>query len=112
MLGATPAGFTYQLVNNSTNKSIDHVVTAPGLAGDFNGDGKVDAADYVVWRKGLGTLFTQDDFNTWRAHFGESSTGGGSNSVPEPASWLLAGLGISALTRRARRMTMHSNGRV
>jgi hypothetical protein len=23
--------------------------------GDFNGDGTVDAADYVVWRKGLGT---------------------------------------------------------
>ena len=33
------------------------VATVAGLAGDFNGNGVVDAADYVVWRKGLGTTF-------------------------------------------------------
>jgi hypothetical protein len=27
----------------------------PALPGDYNGDGTVDAADYVVWRKTLGT---------------------------------------------------------
>ncbi|MEX0613722.1 MAG: hypothetical protein WD229_16505, partial [Pirellulales bacterium] len=37
------------------------------LPGDFNFDGKVDAADYVVWRKGLGTTHTQNGFNIWRA---------------------------------------------
>jgi hypothetical protein len=31
---------------------------APSIAGDFNGDGLVDSADYVVWRKSLGTIFT------------------------------------------------------
>jgi probable HAF family extracellular repeat protein len=35
-----------------------------GIRGDFNHDGTVNAADYVVWRKGLGTTYTQEDFNT------------------------------------------------
>ena len=31
-------------------------VVAAGLLGDYNNDGAVDAADYVVWRKGVGSL--------------------------------------------------------
>ena len=42
-------------------------------AGDFNQDGTVDAADYVVWRKDLGGIYTQNDYNIWRAHFGQTS---------------------------------------
>ncbi len=41
-------------------------------AGDYNGDGEVDAADYVVWRKT--NLNGQAGYDTWRANFG--STGG------------------------------------
>ena len=37
------------------------------LPGDFNGDGAVDAADYVVWRMGLGTTYSQADYDVWRA---------------------------------------------
>jgi hypothetical protein len=61
----------------------------PGLAGDFNGDGKVDAADYASWRKGLGTTYTQTDYDVWRTHFGQSAGGGSGASagsaVPEPS---------------------------
>ena len=67
-----------------------------GLPGDFNNDGKVDAADYVVWRKGLGTTHQQNDFEVWRFHFGTSrgsgsgsalpSAGQPSAAVPEPAT--------------------------
>ena len=32
------------------------------IAGDFNTDGTVDAADYVVWRNGLGTTYAQNDY--------------------------------------------------
>ena len=39
------------------------VATVPG---DFNFDGTVDAADYVVWRNGLGTAYTQNDYGVWR----------------------------------------------
>jgi probable HAF family extracellular repeat protein len=81
--------------------------------GDFNRDGTVDAADYVVWRKGLGTTYTQDDYNTWRSHLGQTAgsgsgaTAGGSafavanlpsSAIPEPASLallLLAAAGVS-----------------
>jgi hypothetical protein len=44
--------------------------------GDFNRDGVVDAADYVKWREGLGTEFTQDDYNIWRANFGRTAPSG------------------------------------
>jgi hypothetical protein len=61
--------------------------------GDFNGDGVVDTADYVVWRKGLGSIYTPDDYEVWRANFGSTWSIGASSlpdaAVPEPASMLL-----------------------
>ena len=71
--------------------------------GDFNHNGTVDAADYVSWRKGLGTIYALPDFNTWRAQFGQlvSSSGAGTSlvAVPEPAEWLLLGIGCTMLLR-------------
>jgi hypothetical protein len=62
----------------------------PGLPGDYNTDGTVDAADYVVWRKNEGT---QGGYNSWRAHFGETAgSGSGANAnatIPEPATLVL-----------------------
>src|SRR5262249_6172607 len=62
------------------------------LFGDFNGNGVVDAADYVVWRKNPGG-FPADAYTTWRSHFGQTSAGGmGTNmntAIPEPATILL-----------------------
>lgn len=58
----------------------------PDDFGDFNDDGNVDAADYVVWRKTGGT---QDEFNTWRANFGTTIPGFGStfaSAIPEPSA--------------------------
>jgi hypothetical protein len=45
------------------------------LPGDYNQNGVVDAADFVVWRKGLGSTFTQDDYDVWRTHLGEAAAG-------------------------------------
>jgi hypothetical protein len=57
----------------------------PAAPGDYNGNGIVDAADYVVWRKTDGT---QAGFETWRGHFGETAGSGSVTSVtiPEPAT--------------------------
>jgi hypothetical protein len=78
------------------------------LPGDFNNDGNVDAADYIVWRKneggttalpnddGLGTPIRAEHYNLWRAHFGEMQSpgigAGGAN--PEPGTFVLAAVGI------------------
>ncbi len=40
------------------------------LAGDYNLNGVVDAADYVVWREGAGS---QSEYDIWRANFGHSA---------------------------------------
>jgi hypothetical protein len=67
------------------------VIASPSLSGDFNGDGVVDASDYVVWRKGMGTLYTQNDYHVWRANFGRTGAGALSSQaeIPEPSSILL-----------------------
>jgi hypothetical protein len=82
----------------------------PLLAGDYNGDGKVDTADYVVWRNGLGSTYTAADYDLWRSNFGQTagngvaaSSGISSVGVPEPAApmMLLAGMLAILLRRRA-----------
>lgn len=74
-----------------------------GFTSDYNDDGTVDAADYVVWRKGL----TPFDYEAWHAHFGESiEHGDGARSpIPEPASMLLliSGAAAAVLLLRLRR---------
>jgi hypothetical protein len=68
--------------------------------GDYNEDGTVNAADYVVWRKGV----ADGTYQTWRQNFGSSGAGGGSNMpVPEPASLVLVLLSsLVGLTARNR----------
>lgn len=72
------------------------------LMGDYNGNGVVDAADYVVWRKNLGSGTSllnddtpgvgQDDYTRWRTHFGQIAGSGLAAGVPvvvpEPAAAL------------------------
>jgi hypothetical protein len=72
------------------------------VAGDFNTDGIVDAADYVFWRERLGNPFTQDDYNIWRANFDTVAAAGAgsgafSSSVPEPMSILPILMAIAGL---------------
>jgi hypothetical protein len=74
-----------------------------GVPGDYNGNGTVDAADYVAWRDG-GPLanevatpgsITAEDYNEWRARFGNIAGLGSGNSaaaVPEPSGCLLAAI--------------------
>jgi hypothetical protein len=128
-LGASLAGWTLTsandisadgqfIVGNGTNPSgnteawIARLQVAPTLPGDFNHDGTVDASDYVVWRKGLGTVYSQNDYNTWRAHFGENmgATGSASASaeprlatIPEPVSIALAAAGFAVRIACRRR---------
>jgi hypothetical protein len=69
------------------------VATLPGpLPGDYSQDGNVDAADYIVWRKSLGATYTQNDYEVWRAHYGQAAGSGSiaNIAIPEPATGLPA----------------------
>jgi hypothetical protein len=97
------------------------------LPGDFNNDGTVDAADYVVWRKNLDTqnvlpndispgMVTQHDYALWRANFGKSRPAAGRSAanshVPEPVPTALVVcgvIGLAAMRRCAWRLTFRVN---
>jgi hypothetical protein len=65
-------------------KYHDAVAFPPG---DFNSDGTVDAADYIVWRNGLGSTYIQTDYDVWRTHFGQiAGSSSAQAGVPEPTS--------------------------
>jgi spore coat protein A, manganese oxidase len=80
-----------------------HLLIVSGLAGDYNNDGTVNAADYVVWRRNEGTTnalpneptggtIGAPQYATWRANFGRSlpSSGMSNNAaVPEPGAALM-----------------------
>jgi hypothetical protein len=70
-----------------------------GVPGDYNGNGKVDMADYVVWRKMFQRGFAEvEDYQFWRRSFGRTTPLG--SAVPEPATWLLALLALPLMRRR------------
>jgi hypothetical protein len=79
-------------------------VPAGGLAGDYNGNGKVDGADYVMWRKNPAAFGGTPGYNTWRSNFGLPGSGaalGQAAGVPEPAAWVIGtGMIACALVRR------------
>jgi hypothetical protein len=74
------------------------------LPGDFNADGTVDAADYVVWRKNDGGQFDETDYLDWRANFDRSNTAGTGSftAVPEPATFMavLACMALVVVSRK------------
>jgi hypothetical protein len=78
------------------------------LAGDFNHDGRVDAADYVAGRKALGSSYFNEQFAIWRANYGRSlGAGSGASAgielstVPEPTTFAL--LAIAAIVKYCSR---------
>jgi hypothetical protein len=94
------------------------LTSTPNPTGDYNNNGVVDGADYVLWRNG-GPLSNDstpgvqpEDYGVWRANFGQTggpsgpstllngfvryvTSGVGSGAaVPEPTSVFLVGIGL------------------
>src|SRR5690606_55796 len=98
-----------------------------GLPGDFNLDGKVNLADYTVWRDNLGAandgglngngnnLGAVDaaDYAVWKQHFGTTSgslaASTATQQVPEPRGVWLASLVLlgGVWQRFGRRANVH-----
>jgi hypothetical protein len=107
--GVTPTGtfnvtspYTWSLSNLYTTGEVTLTALA-AIAGDFNNNGIVDAADYIIWRKTDGT---PAGYNAWRTHFGQpggSGAGAIANAaVPEPTTLVLVLIGTLALLSRRR----------
>jgi fibronectin-binding autotransporter adhesin len=79
-------------------------VVSVGISGDYDNNGVVDAADFVVWRKNQGTtnVLANDpiggtigtaQYDQWRSHFGQpSGSGAGATmnaTIPEPSTLVL-----------------------
>ena len=107
-------GFSPQLPYNSTGQIVFQatfstdtflLLYSPAVSGDYNKNGVVDAADYVLWRNSLNATgiglpadgngdnkVDSADYELWRANFGKtgapSATGGSFAvlAVPEPAT--------------------------
>jgi len=76
--------------------------------GDYNFEGAVDAADYVVWRKGVGVESTLTNYNLWLANYGtalSAGTSGGPPPAPEPAAAMPIMVAALWVIRRPRRAT-------
>jgi len=114
LLPTLAPGLEWNLTYGSRSLMLSVV---PGvLLGDYNRDGQVDAADYVMWRKASGQQLPpgtsadgnrdgwvdDGDFAIWRTNFGKTAavgTGGESDgeAVPEPGLGLSVGLLACAL---------------
>lgn len=93
------------------------ITYTPPPPGDFDGDGDVDGADFVVWQTNFPassghTLATGDadndgdvdgaDFVVWQTHF-PFTPGPGASPVPEPNSMLLIAIATFAVHFKRRR---------
>ncbi len=104
------AGFPYnEPASRLPQLTIAYAILPAGVAGDFNGNGVVDMADYVLWRNG-GALQNEisspgvddiQDYLDWRVNFGHTagagSSLGGTVAVPEPGTLALMIIGAFGL---------------
>jgi hypothetical protein len=87
---------------------LSAALLAIALPGDYNADGIVNAADYVVWRNTVGQsgaglaadgdgdqVVSLADYGIWKANFGRSSSAGSALfvAVPEPHAHTLLTIG-------------------
>jgi T5SS/PEP-CTERM-associated repeat protein len=100
-------GFEFGLLYGANSVLMEVMIDQSTITvpGDYNRDGTVDTADYVVWRSELGNASSlpnddtpgvgQDDYTRWRANFGRTSPVSAATTstyhaaAPEPSSMLL-----------------------
>lgn len=91
---------------NATLLDVERKTSVPSA--DFNDDGLVNGADFLIWQRGLGaggfaqgdangdSLVNEADYQIWKQQFGTALTVAANIAVPEPASTAFALCGLSA----------------
>ncbi len=98
-------GLSWEVAVSGTSVLLN-VLGSAGLPGDFDADGDVDGADFLVWQRGGSPNgASAEDLNTWRANFGDVASVAATTSVPEPTSFLLAFLGLAACAHGLRKVS-------
>jgi Polysaccharide lyase len=106
--GLSPNPFTILFDDSAISQMRLGIDAMPvPIPGDFNGSGRVDAADYSVWRNGLGTIYTPEDYATWKSHFGQTAAAGASAAIPEPESLILTLAALIVFLAPIRRQPPH-----
>jgi autotransporter-associated beta strand protein len=113
--GSSLSNATFKLDEYFSGAGILQVgAIQPIFAGDYNDDGIVDAADYIVWKKNVGqpagTLpnddtgmpIGDDQYNLWQTNFGNTEAGSG-GAVPEPTTIALLLIALAPLIARRQR---------
>jgi hypothetical protein len=114
----TATSFPYGSIEQaSVNLFVRTGSPGGGALPDYNQNGVVDAADYVLWRKGAfpqadgnnNGMIDEGDYDVWREFFGAtvppgSGAGAGANlAVPEPGAAALVAVAAVALALARRR---------
>jgi autotransporter-associated beta strand protein len=110
-----------QYGTNSVRLLLNQQPGTQNPAGDYNDDGVVDTADYVVWRKAFGELggaadgngdgrVDDADYGVWSRNFGrraQPTASGALAGVPEPSTVVISALlAASICAMRARRRSL------
>ncbi|MCA9189125.1 MAG: dockerin type I repeat-containing protein [Pirellulaceae bacterium] len=88
------------------------------LPGDYNNNGRVDAADYTVWKDSFGSTASlaadgngngridAADYTVWKDNFGRSADSVSGESVPEPTFHLACTVLLTCLIFRKRSLQL------
>ena len=80
------------------------VTTGNVPPGDFNNDGVVDGADFLLWQRGGSPdPLSQTDLTIWETNYGTTPLSAVAVAVPEPGSFTLVGGGIAFAVFATRR---------
>ena len=94
---------------------------APVVAGDFDADGHVDGADFLVWQRTLGSTSELDadgdnsgivdagDLAVWQNNFGVGGNAAAAR-IPEPTTLVLAALVLVPFLSHGRRLRRYMIG--